>query len=242
MLALACCLVRERPEDALVQWQTVPIAALRLPSSVPNSLVAYLRQSVKVLHAFRDRAALELLGLCFAIDFALSLFQVPFSVAMIREHGWDAGGLSRLQAGLALLGGTVGAGLVGVLVDRVGPPRALAGLCWACAAAFLSIALLILAGLEGRTGPLILGLASVIPALLYVALLPAIVLASRAEGVSATQFQIFMAAMNLGDVAGAGLAEFGERVLSPWLTACAVVAVFVFGALRNRVARIRSAR
>ena len=234
LLALACGLVRERPGDALLR---------RRPSGSPargglwRGAVDHLRHAARVFAAFRTRAAVGLLALCFGIDFALALFQVPFAVALIRDHGWEADALSRLQAGLALLGGTVGAGLVGLGVDRAGPARALFRLCLACAAAFDLIALMILMGLDARAGPMILGLSSVVPALLYVALLPTVVLASRTGGVSATQFQIFMATMNLGDVAGAGLAGIIEPWAPPALTACAVGAVFLLCAVARRPAR-----
>lgn len=234
-LAVAACLVRERPGDALLRLRPRPRSALRtIGSEAPRALAAHGRGVVRVLAAFRHREAALLLTLCFGIDFALSLFQVPFAVAMVRDHGWEAGALSQVQALLAFLGGTLGAGLVGFAVDRAGPALTLRRLCLACAAAFALIALLIAGGFEARGGPVILGLASVVPALLYVALQPAVVLASRAEGVSATQFQIFMAAMNLGDVAGASLAGAVERWASPAATACGVALVFVLASLRGR--------
>lgn len=229
-LVLAAGLVRERPGDALLRVRTLP----RLTASgAARALAAHGRGVVRVFAAFGQREAALLLALCFGIDFALALFQVPFAVAMVRDHGWEAGALSQMQALLAFLAGTLGAALVGFAVDRAGPARALRRLCLACAAAFVLIALLVVGGFEARGGPLILGLASVVPALLYVALQPAIVLASRAEGVSATQFQIFMAAMNLGDVAGASLAGATERWASPAATACGVALVFGLAALRR---------
>ncbi|SFK55013.1 MFS transporter [Methylorubrum salsuginis] len=230
-LVLAAGLVRERPGDALL-WVGPPPRSI--VSEAPRVLAAHGRGVVRVLAAFRHRAALLLLALCFGIDFVLALFQVPFAVAMVRDHGWEAGALSQVQALLAFLGGTLGAGLVGFAVDRIGPAPALRRLCLACAAAFAVIALIVVGGFEARGGPVILGLASVVPALLYVALQPTVVLASRAEGVSATQFQIFMAAMNLGDVAGAALAGAAERWASPAATACGVALVFGLAAMRRQ--------
>lgn len=230
-LVLAAGLVRERPGDALLRVRPPPRSII---SGAPRAFAAHLRGAVRVLASFRHREAALLLALCFGIDFALALFQVPFAVAMVRDHGWEAGALSQVQALLAFLGGTLGAGLVGFAVDRAGPAPALRRLCLACAAAFAVIALLVLGGFEARGGPLILGLASVVPALLYVALQPTVVLASRAEGVSATQFQIFMAAMNLGDVAGASLAGAVERWASPTATACGVALVFLLASMRGR--------
>ena len=96
------------------------------------------------------------------------------------------------------VGATIGTGIFFVLgqaVPEAGP---------AVVVSFILAG--IAAGLAAAAGPVILGLASVVPALLYVALLPTVLLASRAGGASATQFQVYMAAMNLGDVAGAASA------------------------------------
>jgi hypothetical protein len=233
LLAMVALLVRERPSDALLRIGPRRRSVSGLVSAAPAALASHWSGVVSVLASFRHRDAALLLAMCFGIDFALALFQVPIAVAMVRDHGWEAGSLSQLQALLAFLSGTVGAGLIGFVVDRIGPARALRRLCLACAAAFALIALLILGGLDARGGPVILGLANVVPALLYVALLPAVVLASRAEGVSATQFQIFMAAMNLGDVAGASLAGLVERWATPTVTAYGVALVFLIAAARG---------
>jgi len=222
-LALAPVLVREAPGDRLLALRRVP------PSRAPDrgrglEAAAFAR---RLLAAFRTRDAAILLALCFAIDFGLALFQVPFAVALVQVHGWEAGDLSRLQAGLALLGGTLGAAGLGAAVDRIGPRRALRALLVACAAAFGIAGALIGAGFAATAGPVILGLASVVPALLYVALLPTVLLASRAGQASATQFQVYMAAMNLGDVLGSALAGALATVAAPALVALAVAVLFL---------------
>ncbi|WP_162596141.1 MFS transporter [Methylobacterium sp. 17Sr1-1] len=218
-LALAASLVRENPGDALLCLRG--FAPRQRPA--PGGFAF----AQKLLAAFRRRDAALLLAMCFAIDLGLALFQVPFAVALVQVHGWDAEGLSRLQALLALLGGTLGAAGIGAAVDRIGPGRALRLLLLACAAAFAAAGALIAAGLEAAAGPVILGLASVVPALLYVALQPAVLLASRAGGAAATQFQIYMAAMNLGDVTGAALAGPLAAVLASTLVAFGVAGLFL---------------
>ncbi|WP_264046176.1 MFS transporter [Methylobacterium flocculans] len=222
-LALMPVLVREAPDDRLLSLHGAT-AARPSGRGLMAETVAFARG---LLTAFRSRDAAILLAMCFAIDFGLALFQVPFAVALVQVHGWDASDLSRLQAGLALLGGTLGAAGLGAAVDRIGPRRALRGLLVACALAFGAAGLLIGAGLEASAGPIILGLASVVPALLYVALLPTVLLASRAGRASATQFQVYMAAMNLGDVAGSALAGALAALTAPALVALGVAAVFL---------------
>lgn len=230
-LALVALGVREAPEDRLLSLRRAPA-----PGPPGQGLVRETALFARrLLVAFRMREAAILLGICFAIDFALSLFQVPFAVALVQVHGWDATDLSRLQAGLALLGGTLGAAGIGAGVDRIGPGRALRLLLLACAAAFGLAGLLLWAGYGAGAGPVILGLASVVPALLYVALLPTVLLASREGQASATQFQIYMAAMNFGDVAGAALAGALAGFVGPTVVAFGVAGVFLLCArLRTR--------
>ncbi|WP_082479036.1 MFS transporter [Methylobacterium sp. Leaf102] len=222
-LALVSVLVREAPTDRLLSLRRGP------PSRAPDrgrasEAVAFAR---RLLTAFRTRDAATLLAMCFAIDLGLAVFQVPFAVALVQVHGWNAVDLSRLQAGLALLGGTLGAAGLGTAVDRFGPHRALRALLVACAGAFGIAGLLIVAGLEAAAGPVILGLASVVPALLYVALLPTVLLASRTGQASATQFQVYMAALNFGDVVGSALAGALAAVTAPTIVALGVAVVFL---------------
>ncbi|MCJ2082451.1 MFS transporter [Methylobacterium sp. J-090] len=220
-LALAPVLVRETPDDRFFSFHR------EVRSGGPGHVSEAVSFARGLFAAFRTREAAILLTLCFAIDFGLALFQVPFAVALVQVHGWDAGDLSRLQAGLALLSGTLGAAGLGAAVDRIGPHRALRALLVACAVAFAIAGSLIGAGLEATTGPVILGLASVVPALLYVALLPTVLLASRAGRASATQFQVYMAAMNLGDVVGSALAGALAALVPPTLLALGVAGVFL---------------
>jgi hypothetical protein len=223
-LALAPFLVREAPADRLFSphRETSP----RTPNQGRVSeAVAFAR---RLLTAFQTRNAAILLTMCFAIDLGLALFQVPFAVALVQVHGWDAGELSRLQAGLALLGGTLGAAGLGAAVDRIGPNRALRILFVACSVAFGLAGSLIGAGWESTAGPVILGLVSVVPALLYVALLPTVLLANRTGQASATQFQVYMAAMNFGDVVGSALAGALTVVMAPTIIALGVAVLFLF--------------
>lgn len=218
-LAAASLLVREAPGDSLL--------SLRRGPSRGDERVAWSTFARRLLASFRSRDAAILLALCFTIDLGLALFQVPFAVAMVQVHGWQADALSRLQALLALLGGTLGATGMGAWVDRAGPGPALRTLLLACAATFAAAAGLIAAELEAAAGPVILGLVGVVPALLYVALLPTVLLASRDGRACATQFQIYMAAMNLGDVAGAAAAAPVAAVLAPALVALGVAGLFL---------------
>ncbi|MDP4021181.1 MFS transporter [Methylobacterium sp. NEAU 140] len=209
---LPMLLVRERAE------RSDPAAAgRRFP------LRRFLRRLVVSL---RRPRALRLLALCFGLDAALGLFELPFSVDLVQTLGWEPAALSRLQAGLGLVGGTVGALVVGLWSDRAGPLQPLRALLAASAAGFLLAAGLIAAGLAGPAGPLILALTGALPGLLIVALMPALLLASRGRPGAATEFEVYMAAMNLGSVAGHAAAGLLAPVLPSAAAACIAVAVF----------------
>jgi PAT family beta-lactamase induction signal transducer AmpG len=225
LAGLLAVTVREAPGDALI-WPARARAAAGPDRRRP--LGRFLR---RLLASMRRPQALRLLALCFAIDFGLALFEVRLGVALVQEFGWDSGALSRAQAGLGLLAGTLGALAVGIWADRAGPARALRGLLLACCAAFGGIALLIATGRAGEAGALILALASLPPALLVVALVPAVMGASRGSGSAATQFELYMAVLNLGSVAGAAAAGAAGPLLGLAGTAALAAAVFAAGTL-----------
>ncbi|AWN40662.1 MFS transporter [Methylobacterium durans] len=216
--ALPALLVREVPGDAFLSFARKAAKA----GAGPIPLRRFLR---RLGLGLARRRALRLLGLCFALDGALALFELRFGIDLVQGYGWDAAALSRLQAALALVGGTLGALAIGLWSDRAGPLRALRSLCLASAAAFLLAGALIAAGLAGPAGPVILGLTNVLPGLLVVALVPALMRASRGRVGAATEFEVYMATMNLGSVAGAATSGFLAPVLPLAAVAgfCAVV-------------------
>ena len=165
--------------------------------------------------------------MCFGIDASLALFELRFGVGLVQAQGWDPAGLSRLQAGLALASGTLGALAIGLWSDRAGPLAALRSLLVAGAGCFALAAGLIAGGLVGPAGPIILGLTQVLPGLVIVALVPALMRASRGRVGAATQFEVFMAAMNLGSVAGGAASGPLAPVLPPALAAGLVTLVFL---------------
>ena len=82
-------------------------------------------------------------------------------------------------------------------------------------------------GLVGPAGPVILALTDMLPGLLIVALMPALLQASRGRAGAATQFEVYMAAMNLGSVTGTALAGWIVPVLPLPAVAALVAAVFL---------------
>ncbi len=225
--SLPILLVREAPGDAFLSLarQERGSVALRMPFG------RFLR---RLGLGLRRPNALRLIALCFSIDAALALFELPFSVDLVQAQGWDAAGLSRLQAGLAFGGGTLGALGIGIWCDRAGPLPALRTLFLASAAAFLATASLIAAGMSASTGPLILGFTNVLPGLLIVALVPALMQASRGRAGAATQFEVFMAVMNLGSVTGGA----ASGILAPVLP-LSLVAVLAGLVLLGSAALVR---
>jgi PAT family beta-lactamase induction signal transducer AmpG len=186
MLLLACAGLAAAP---------VALAHATVPQARPGTMRALF---VALGRALAEPRTLVLLGYCWAQDFAGALFRVPLGVALVQGGGWSAEALSTLQASLALGAGTIGALLVGWWTDRAGPLRALQILLGAAAAAHLLSAWL-------GASPAALALSGVTSALSFVALAPAVMMASRGP-VAASRFTLYMAALNLGDVSGSALA------------------------------------
>lgn len=153
---------------------------------------------------------------------------------LVQAQGWDPVFLSRLQAGLALAAGTLGALAIGIWSDRAGPLPALNALFVASGAAFILASLMIAAGGTGVAGPVVLGLTSVLPSLLIVALVPALMQASRNRPGAATQFEVYMATMNLGSVTGAAASGSSGRVIPLTLVGLLVALAFAASAALAR--------
>lgn len=220
--SLPMLLVREAQADPLWSLERRGPAPRRLPFR------RFLRRTVIAL--CRPRA-LRLLALCFGLDAALGLFELPFSIDLLQRQGWEAASLSRLQAVLTLVSGTAGAVAVGLWSDRAGAASPLRALLLGSAVTFVLAGILIGAGLVGAAAPAILALTSVLPGLLIVALMPALLAASRGRPGAATQFEVYMAAMNLGSVAGTAVAGWLAPVL-PLQAVAALVAATFFAAFR----------
>ncbi|MGG5890060.1 MFS transporter [Falsiroseomonas sp. HC035] len=222
-------LVREAPGD---DWLSLRQREMRTGG---DSFAAVMRQLRDIL---RRRSTLALLAFCFCVDFAGAVFRVPLAVELIQRRGWEAEALSSWQAGIALMAGTVGALLVGWWTDRVGPGRPGPGLAVAVLLALCALGHAVAGALlalgdprwAARAGPLALGLSGVLPALLFVALAPAVMRASRGAA-AATRFAMFMAALNLGDVAGSAMAGTVAQWLDLWATGLLAAAVFCLGAV-----------
>jgi sugar phosphate permease len=218
LASLPMLAIREAPEDLFVGLVRRGAAPRRLP---------FRRFLLRTLAGLRRPDALRLLILCLSLDGALGLFELPFSVDLLQRQGWDSASLSRLQAGLALASGTLGALVIGLWADRAGPVVPLRALLLASAASFVAAGVLIGLDLVGPAGPIILALTNLLPGLLIVALMPALLQASQGRAGAATQFEVYMSAMNLGSVAGTAMAGWLAPVLPLHAVAVIVAAVFL---------------
>lgn len=222
-------LVRESPADATLSLRPRMAPVPRRTREVREPADGLLR----LLRVMLERRSLALLGFCVALEFAVALLGVCLAVAMVQEGGWAAPTVSRLQGLLALGAGTLGAFAVGWWSDRVGPRRSLFALLLACTAAHAAAtALLVHRSVAAGEAAFALGLSTIAPALVFVALAPAVMLRCRGRD-TATRFALFMAALNLGSVAGAAAAGPVSTIFQPWqvawvatciLAACAFIA------------------
>ncbi|MDO9712188.1 MFS transporter [Paracraurococcus lichenis] len=210
--------VREAPGDALLSLRRRPeaAAAARLPLG---------RMLRRLLFVMRRREALALVALCIALEFATAVFGVRLAIEMIQAGGWDPAALSRLQGGIAVLGGTLGALVIGWWSDRAGPYRVLLRLLGLCAAAYAGSAWLLVGPPSGLPSSIALALTSIVPALVFVSLAPAVMRSSRGAA-AATRFALFMAALNLGSALGAASSGPVGALLRPWQTVLLSAAIF----------------
>lgn len=205
-------------EDAADRWFSF---GRRRPAA------AAARRSIRrFLAPMCRREALVLIAFCLAVEGAVAAVQLRTGLELIQKRGWDAESLSRLQAGLGLLSGTAGAFAVGWWSDRLGALRGLAAVLLLGAAGYAALALLLAAGVEAAAATAT-ALAAAFPVLVFVALAPAVMRASRGPG-AATRFALFMASLNLGGVGGnalAGAVGTGPPLWMPMLAAgCAFAA------------------
>lgn len=182
------------------------------------------------------RQALLLIAFCVAIEGAGAVVQLRTGLDLIQGQNWDAASLSRLQAAVGFVSGTLGAFAVGWWSDRLGALRGLSIILLLSASAYAAVALLLFGGFRGAA-PLATGMATGLPVLIFVALAPAVMRASRGPG-AATRFALFMAALNLGGVGGnalAGAAGGGVPLWAPVLAAGCVFAACALVARRPRL-------
>ncbi|WP_458096379.1 MFS transporter [Roseomonas sp. WA12] len=224
-------LVREGAGDAVLSLRR-SAARLAAQAGFPE-LLRHL------FDGLRGGGTLLLLGFCFATDFASALFRLPLGVELIQGRGWEAEELSQLQALMGLGTGTVGALLIGWWTDRAGPGTALGVLLGLCGTAYIASGAVLMVpdpGWAAVAGPIALGLSTVLPALLFVALAPAVMRASLGPS-AATRFALFMATLNMGDVSGSALAGDAAALLGlPAIGLLAGGLFLVFVLFRRRLA------
>lgn len=230
LAAMPLLLVREDAADAPFSLRRrLPAGPLGRPPARRNALRRFF------LPMLRPQA-LALVGFCLAVEGAVAAVQLRTGLELIQKRSWEAESLSHLQAALGLLGGTVGAFAVGWWSDRLGALRGLSAVLLTTAAAYATAAALLAGGVDGAAA-LAAGMAAALPVLAFVALAPAVMRASRGPG-AATRFALFMAALNLGGVAGsavAGEAGTGLPLWAPVLAAACVFAVCAAVARRPRL-------
>jgi PAT family beta-lactamase induction signal transducer AmpG len=219
LAAALLVLVREEPTDAWFSLRRRPP-----PPGAAGAGRARRRLLRRFLAPMLRRQALALVAFCLAVEGAAAVVQLRTGIDLIQERGWDSASLSRMQAGLGLLGGTLGAFAVGWWSDRLGALRGLSAVLALSASAYGAAALL-LAGGAVVGAPLAAGMASALPVLIFVALAPAVMRASRGPG-AATRFALFMAALNLGGVGGNAVAGAAAGDLPLWAPVLAAGCVF----------------
>jgi MFS transporter len=224
-------LVREEAADALFSLGRRPPAEAGTRAGRPFR--SALRRFLAPMLRWQS---LLLIAFCVAIEGVASAVHLRTGLDLIQKQNWDAASLSRLQAATGLLSGTLGAFAVGWWSDRLGALRGLSAVLLASAAAYAVVAVLLAGGLDAAA-PFATGVATGAPVLIFVALAPAVMRASRGPG-AATRFALFMAALNLGGVAGNAAAGAAGAELPLWAPVLVAACVFAGCALVARRPRL----
>jgi predicted MFS family arabinose efflux permease len=215
--AVPTLLVREEADDAWLSLRRRPGRSAAAVRFAPG------RALRRFLAPMLRRQALVLIGFCLAVEGATAVVQLRTGVELIQGRGWEAGSLSRWQAAFGLLSGTLGAFAVGWWSDRLGALRGLSAILLASAGAYAGVAVLLAAGAPAAP-PLAAGMVASLPVLIFVALAPAVMRASRGPG-AATRFALFMASLNLGGVGGSAVAGALGSGVSLWALALGAAGV-----------------
>jgi MFS family permease len=218
--ALVAVLVRETAADALLSLRHYPA-----PDADRDSTASYRLLLGQIVQAMRQRGTMALLGLCIAEEFATATFGVHLSIGMIQRGGWDAASLSHLQGGLTLIGGTIGALSIGHWSDRIGHHMMLRLLLGLCAVAYVAAALMVLTPDIAWRSASAMTLSSIVPAMVFVSLAPIVMRRSRGAS-AATQFALFMAALNMGGILGSAASGPIGAVLASWQIALGGACIF----------------
>ncbi len=225
-------LVREEAGDALLSPRR------RVGPGRGAEDASYLAVLQELLAFGRRPEMLVLLAICVAEEFATGAFGVHFGLELVATGRWEATSLSHLQGGLTLASGTIGAFSIGLWLDRVGPQHALRLLLGACAVGYVVTAVLLFGPRGFLAEGLAMALSSIVPALVFVSLAPAVMQAIQGGG-AATQFAFVMAALNGGSILGSAASGRIGAVLASWQIALGGAAIFALcaaaagGALRQ---------
>ncbi len=225
--AVPVLLFRENASDAFVSLRR------RSPAGTGTRAGRPFRSSLRrFLAPMLRRQTMFLIAFCVAVEGAGAAVQLRTGLDLIQKQNWNAASLSGLQAVIGFFSGTLGVFAVGWWSDRMGALRGLFAVLLASAAGYGATALLLAGGLDSGA-PLAAAMATGVPVLVFVALAPAVMRASRGPG-AATRFALFMAALNLGGVGGNAVAGALGGGLPLWAPVLAAGCVFAGCALLAR--------
>ena len=221
---------REKPCDRLVALGRKP----RLVGvAASHSLFGFAKSA---LLACMNLRCLSWITLSMATGFAFSSFHVLFATELLGRGSWTSVELSHTQAALGFLSGTLGTVMMGYFFGKIGSRRAVAGCLLASLALFAWMGAQTDLAFSRELSWLPTSFMTIAPGAMFIAVLPGLMTLTKKE-VAATQFAIFMALMNAGELLGSASAgklvrDMGFTSVS-WLLAAAMgiclVALYFFG-------------
>lgn len=200
-MMLATFFLKEQRADRWITWPGTARASSLCSYDVPHTLRTLF---LRLFRGLTRAVSLRFFAVIAVVYLAQSVFQRTMAVYLIQELGWQ-------DTELSLLSGTVGTAVAvgvalagGILADRLGARRMLAGVGLGNGLFLLTFALLL--AVSHTTAWLAGGmtLSYLMDPVFSVAAFP-ILMALCVPGVEGSQFTTYMALINLADVAGAYL-------------------------------------
>ena len=156
---------------------------------------------LKLVALMRTPRSLFFLILCFGLQYLLSVTSLDLAVHLVQRQGWDPMRLSQIQATAALINGTLGIAIMGFVADRFGHRRVFRWMLFGIGTSFAAFTLFMNPESKLILFPMIVLFSGLVPDLLGVVFTPVLMDSSHRATV-ATQFSLYMAFTNLGNIVG----------------------------------------
>ncbi|MEE2658905.1 MAG: MFS transporter [Candidatus Latescibacterota bacterium] len=202
-------LLRERPGERLLPWsEGEPSESARI-----MQLTNWRSIGGGLLEAFLLPTSLQMVAITFLFAVGYGMMDTVMPVLTVQELGWDDAEYSQIVAMAGLVAGIVGMVVGGTVVQFFGRIRLIVGAIIVMIAVTMGMGLISQMCQDQSVVIGYLVVYYVLYTIVTIAFLSTAMILCR-KRVSATQFALYMAILNLGNAAGAGLTGPLDSILS----------------------------